>query len=72
MSKRAKSVLSMLPNQLSKNDIGLYIPKKKPNRGGEGGGRVEDMDFPRGIEEEVSRNSLGGLIKNNVEFSVVI
>ena len=30
------------------------------------------MEFPRGIEEEVSRNSLGGLIKNNVEFSGVI
>ena len=49
--------------------LGSIFQKKNQTGGGE---RVEDMDFPRGIEEEVSRNSLGGLIKNNAEFSGVI
>ena len=45
-----------------------YIPEKKQKQTV----GVEDMEFPRCIEEEVSRYSLGGLIKNNVEFSGVI
>ena len=61
----------MLPNQLSKNDIGLYS-RKKTKQGVRWGGGDEDMELPRGIEEEASRNSLGGLIKSNVEFSGLI